>query len=207
MRLWNIGIIGGGPGGLTTAYSLLKLASAPVNITLFEESSRLGGKILTPQFQAAPVRYEAGAAEFYDYSVFEEDSLKALIRELGLPVCPMGGPAVVMEDRFLSNLDDFQDHFGPQARQAVAEFDRAARNRVTPGEFYQSDDPEGVIQDGQTGFDQMLDDVHDPEARKFIETLIHSDLALRPRAAHVPANSRQPDQRTSSGTNSHDASA
>jgi monoamine oxidase len=185
MRLWNIGIIGGGPGGLITAYSLLKLASAPVNITLFEASSRLGGKILTPRFQAADVSYEAGAAEFYDYSVFEEDALKALIRELGLPVCPMGGPAVVMEDRFLSNLDDFQDCFGPQARQALAEFDRAARNLLTPGEFYQSDDPEGVIRDGQTGFDQMLDDVQKPEARKFIETLIHSDLATEPHQTNM----------------------
>jgi phytoene dehydrogenase-like protein len=185
MRIWNIGIIGGGPGGLITAYSLLKLASAPVSITLFEASSRLGGKILTPRFQAADVSYEAGAAEFYDYSVFEEDALKALIRELGLPVCPMGGPAVVMEDRFLSNLDDFQDCFGPQARQALAEFDRAARNRLTPGEFYQSDDPEGVIRDGQTGFDQMLDDVQKPEARKFIETLIHSDLATEPHQTNM----------------------
>jgi monoamine oxidase len=185
MRIWNIGIVGGGPGGLITAYSLLKLASVPVNITLFEASSRLGGKILTPQFHSAPVRYEAGAAEFYDYSVFEEDSLRALIGELGLPVAPMGGPAVVMGGRFLSNLDDFQEHFGLQARKSVAEFDWAARNRITPGEFYHSDDPEGVSQDGATEFNQLLDDVKSPEARQFIETLIHSDLATEPHLTNI----------------------
>ena len=72
---FTVGIIGGGPGGLMTAYSLQKLADTPLRVTIFEASSRVGGKILTPRFQNAPMNYEAGAAEFYDYSQIEEDAL------------------------------------------------------------------------------------------------------------------------------------
>ncbi|MFQ3652379.1 MAG: NAD(P)-binding protein, partial [Gemmataceae bacterium] len=69
----TIGIVGGGPGGLMTAYLLQKYANYPLRIPLFEASSRLGGKILTPRFQTVPATYEAGAAEFYDYSESGED--------------------------------------------------------------------------------------------------------------------------------------
>jgi hypothetical protein len=109
MRVWNVGIVGGGPGGLMTAYTLQKLANSPLRVTLYEAGPRLGGKILTPCFRSLPIRYEAGAAEFYDYSQFDDDSLKSLIAELGLPVRPMGGPAVVINHRILANLDDLRD--------------------------------------------------------------------------------------------------
>src|SRR5579862_7254677 len=64
----RIAIIGGGPGGLLTAYLLQRRASHPFEATIFESTSRLGGKISSPRFSAAPVSYEAGAAELYDYS-------------------------------------------------------------------------------------------------------------------------------------------
>ncbi len=48
MRTWSVGIVGGGPGGLMTAYALQKLADKPIQITLFEASHRLGGKIFDP---------------------------------------------------------------------------------------------------------------------------------------------------------------
>jgi protoporphyrinogen oxidase len=41
MRNWNVGIVGGGPGGLMTAYALQKLADKPIRVTLFEASERL----------------------------------------------------------------------------------------------------------------------------------------------------------------------
>ena len=68
MRAWQIGIVGGGPGGLMTAYFLQKWANDPHRVTLFEASHRLGGKILMPSFQTVAATYEAGAAEIYDYS-------------------------------------------------------------------------------------------------------------------------------------------
>ena len=181
MRRWKVGIVGGGPGGLFTAYALQKMTDSLAQITLFEASSRLGGKILTPQFSTFPVLYEAGAAEFYDYSQFDDDPLKDLIAELGLPIRPMGGPAVVMNHRILSNLDDIRDQFGPKAASALLEFDRLAKDRMLPQEFYGSDDPDGVPLDPDSRrFDVLLSDIVDPDARSYIENLIHSDLATEP---------------------------
>ncbi|QDV25765.1 NAD(P)-binding protein [Aureliella helgolandensis] len=65
MKNSRTGIVGGGPGGLMTAYELQRIADCPVQVTLFEAGERLGGKILTPQFQQAAIPYEAGAADFY----------------------------------------------------------------------------------------------------------------------------------------------
>ena len=42
----KIAIIGGGPGGLMTAYLLAKQAGFSAKITLYESSARLGGKML-----------------------------------------------------------------------------------------------------------------------------------------------------------------
>ncbi len=180
MRVWNVGIVGGGPGGLMTAYALQKIADRPLRITLFEASDRLGGKILTPSFRQSPVRYEAGAAEFYDYSQFDEDPLKRLIAELGLPISPMAGSAVIMNNRVLANLDDVREHLGNSACQALTAFDRRARDRMTPDEFFESDYPEGSLREpDRQRFDSFLAEV-DPLARDYIETLIHSDLATEP---------------------------
>ncbi|QDU98644.1 flavin monoamine oxidase family protein [Lignipirellula cremea] len=181
MKVWKVGIVGGGPGGLMTAYALQKLSNSPMRITLFEASPRLGGKILTPEFSAAPVAYEAGAAEFYDYSIFEEDPLKELIAELGLPIRAMGGPAVVMNHRILSNLDDLQEQFGPATVQAFLEFDRLAKDHMTPREFCHYDDPDGGVRPAEPHrFDGRLAGVVEPDARRYIENLIHSDLAAEP---------------------------
>lgn len=186
MSAWNVAIVGGGPGGLMTAYALQKMAHCPVQITLYEASPRLGGKILTPQFSAIPVHYEAGAAEFYDYSMFDEDPLKELIAELGLPIRKMGGPAVIMNHQILSNMDDIRDQLGPQAYQAVQEFDRLAKDRMTPQEFYNSDYPEGATAPPERHrFDALIADIAEPHARGYVENLIHSDLATEPARTSV----------------------
>ena len=186
MSAWSVAIVGGGPGGLMTAYALQKMAHCPVQITLYEASPRLGGKILTPQFGALPVRYEAGAAEFYDYSMFDEDPLKDLIAELGLPIRQMGGPAVIMNHQILSNMDDIRDQLGPQACRAVEEFDRLAKDRMTPQEFYNSDYPEGATAPPERHrFDALMTDIADPDARGYVENLIHSDLATEPARTSV----------------------
>lgn len=165
-----------------TAYTLQKMADCPLHVTLFEAGERLGGKILTPKFHAAPVRYEAGAAEFYDYSAFDDDPLKDLVAELGLPTRPMGGPAVIENHRILANLDDLRDALGPQACAALVAFDRWAKDRITPQEFYHADDPDGtcVVAD-RPRFETLLASVPDRDARQYITHLIHSDLAAEPR--------------------------
>lgn len=181
MRIWNVGIVGGGPGGLMTAYALQKLANAPFRLTLFEASSRVGGKIHSPKFAAHPVRYEAGAAEFYDYSGHDEDPLKELIAELGLSISPMGGSAVIFNQRILANLDDVREQLGEPACDALQRFDRVAKDWVTPREFYDSDYPDGAYQEpDRRRFDTLLAGVAEPHARQYIENLIHSDLATEP---------------------------
>jgi protoporphyrinogen oxidase len=60
--MMRIAIIGGGPGGLLTAYELENRCASMFEATLFEASHRIGGKIITRQFQSLPVLYEAGVA-------------------------------------------------------------------------------------------------------------------------------------------------
>lgn len=178
---FTVGIIGGGPGGLMTAFSLQKLADRPLRVTLFEASSRVGGKILTPRFQNASMNYEAGAAEFYDYSQIEEDALKDLVLELGLPISPMGGSAVIMDDHVLANLDDVRDHLGVEAHRQLLAFDRTSRDQMIPEAFYHSDFPEGTHEKPDSrSFESLLANITEPSARRYVETLIHSDLATEP---------------------------
>ncbi|MCY2966388.1 MAG: NAD(P)-binding protein, partial [Planctomycetota bacterium] len=139
MRRWNVGIIGGGPGGLLTAYFLRKAADSFIEITIFEASDRLGGKIETCRFDSADAIYEAGAAELYDYSPVDEDPLRQLVAELGLSIHPMGGSAVILGENVVANLDDLRDLNGSPATDAMVEFDRFARDAMSPREFFDSD--------------------------------------------------------------------
>lgn len=98
----RVAIIGGGPGGLMTGYLLERRAPGRCAITLYEAGDRLGGKVLTRQFRSAPVAYEAGAAELYDYSHLGPDPLRELIAEFGLTTRPMSGETVILGDRVIS---------------------------------------------------------------------------------------------------------
>jgi len=170
-------VVGGGPGGLLTAYFLGQFAAATIRTTIFEASRRLGGKVLTPSFAAAPVHYEAGAAELYDYTPVGEDPLRNLVAQLGLATAPLGGASVVVDGASISNVDDVAHHLGLRARHEVERFDRRAQGWMTPQEFYASDDtPAGPSRP----FDTMLDEIHDTAARRYLETMIRSDLATEP---------------------------
>ena len=57
----RIAVVGGGPGGLFTTLLLGQKCAERPHVTLFEASARLGGKVLTRRFDAAPVPYEAVA--------------------------------------------------------------------------------------------------------------------------------------------------
>ena len=182
----RIAIIGGGPGGLFTAYELQRIVDRPLRVTILEASGRLGGKVVTPRFGSADVRYEAGAAEFYDYEHFGHDPLKELIAELGLPIRPMGGPAVIVDGQVIANLDDVRDRLGSHAAAALLDFDRQARDRMTPREFYASgdrDDPAAGAEPGR--FDSVIGGIACPRARRFVEHMIHSDLAAEPSQTSV----------------------
>ena len=109
----RIAIVGGGPGGLFTAWHLNELSDRPLEITIFEAADRLGGKLLTATFSEAEVQYEAGAAEFYDYSPVGDDPLRELIDSFGLPTVGLGGGQVHVAGRSIANLYDLHEAFGP----------------------------------------------------------------------------------------------
>ena len=56
----DLAIVGGGPGGLMSAWYLKKKLGDLCRVTLYEASDRLGGKILTRKFDTSPAMYEAG---------------------------------------------------------------------------------------------------------------------------------------------------
>ncbi len=186
MRPWQIAVIGGGPGGLLTAYTLQKHAADPYRLTLFEASNRLGGKILTPGFSRVPATYEAGAAEFYDYSHLDDDPLRELVQdELGLSIQHMEGASAVVGGRPVANLDDLSDLFGQAAADAVRAFDRRAKDAITPQEFVTADTEAMGDPLVRSGFDAELASIAHPAARRYVERFIHSDLAAEPRQTSV----------------------
>lgn len=169
-----------------TTYLLEKYAASPMQIVLFEASGRLGGKVHTPLFSHQRVRYEAGAAEFYDYSRFDDDPLKDLIAELGLPVRPMGGSAVISAGDVIGNMDDLSRYLGRGAHQQLMGFDSVAKNMITPREFYFSDEPDGGgFGSDVAPFTTILETIGDDAARGYLEHLIHSDLATEPARTNV----------------------
>ncbi|MFN9878065.1 MAG: flavin monoamine oxidase family protein [Planctomycetota bacterium] len=181
MVIPRIGIIGGGPGGLMTAYCLQHAAAAPYQLTIMEASERLGGKVLTSRFGKCPVTYEAGAAEFYDYSPVGEDPLKELIGELGLSIRSMEGGGLLYQGRLLERLEEIGESLGDDCARGLRDFDRLARDLMTPKEFYE-DDPRWAQDKGgpRERFGGWLAKNAPPEVRKLLENLIHSDLATEP---------------------------
>jgi protoporphyrinogen oxidase len=177
----RVAIIGGGPGGLMTAYQLRQRCAASFEATIYEASSRLGGKILTKQFTSAPVAYEAGAAELYDYSQTGEDPLRELIEELGLTVQPMNGTSVVLDDKVLHDFEDVGRIYGETARQALLAFDMRAKRWMSPQEYYDADWMESNADSmgGRTFYDELAQ-VPNEAARRYLRTLVHSDLATEP---------------------------
>ncbi len=177
----RIGIIGGGPGGLMTAYLLQKRVPVPADIMIFEASSRLGGKIVTRQFQTTPINYEAGAAELYDYSKLGPDPLRELVEELGLITSPMDGDTVVLGDHILETYGDIRRAFGEPTVQALKRFLRRARTAITPAEYYESDWKEdNACSLSHRSFRALLDSIPDEHARKYVQVSVHSDLATEP---------------------------
>ena len=115
----KIGIVGGGPSGLITAFLLERRSQSTCDITIFEAQPRLDGKVVSRQFKSAPVLLEAGVAELYDYSHLGHDPLRELIDELGFSVIPMGGTAVVFGDRIVKSEADVASVFGAAADRAL----------------------------------------------------------------------------------------
>jgi monoamine oxidase/SAM-dependent methyltransferase len=177
----KIAIVGGGPGGLASAYLLEQKYKDTCQTTLFEASGRTGGKILTTRFDSAPVRYEAGAAEFYDYAMIGPDPLRELIEKLGLKTAPMSGGGVVLDGRILRNKKDIRACFGRATVDAIDAFRQRCAEALTKEDWYEgtphSDNTHAL---SRLTCEELLDEVRDPVARRYLKTAVHSDLATEP---------------------------
>jgi monoamine oxidase len=177
----RIAIIGGGPGGLMTAHLLNQRAKGACQITIFEASHQLGGKIRTGRFNTAPILYEAGAAELYDYSGLGTDPLAEMVKEFGLKRREMTGRTVIMNDRLLRDEADIRRELGPATVAALKAFTRRAKRAISPAEYYESDwvaDNEDAL--AKQSFAELLASVPDEAARNYISVAVHSDLATEP---------------------------
>jgi protoporphyrinogen oxidase len=182
LRAPRIAIVGGGPSGLFTAWQIEQMATSAVTITVFEASHRVGGKLVTPAFASVGVRYEAGAAELYDYEPVGDDPLRDLIRSLGLPTVPLVGGAVYMAGQRIACLDDLEEAHGSAARDRLVAFDTWARGAMTPHEFFESGCDHAIAACPSARFHETLDTIGSPGARGYVEAMIHSDLATEPMA-------------------------
>jgi SAM-dependent methyltransferase len=182
METSRIAVIGGGPVGLFTSYLLNEFCGDLCRVTLFEAGPRLGGKVLTERFTTAPIPYEAGVAELYDYSRSGPDPLKELVGKLGLSTVPMDGPTVIMGDAILRNGRDIRQHLGEDGFRAIRSFQQRCRELCSPADYY-----EGHPQDDNRhpwagkSFADVLDEILDEDGRKYISVAVHSDLATEPR--------------------------
>ncbi len=179
---FKVAIIGGGPGGLFTAWHLAARAGLSCEATVFEADTRLGGKIKTCQF-AGVGPYEAGAAEIYDYSRLGPDPLHDLIvRELGLPIKYISGGPCVIDGKIMVETEDLAKPFGERARDEALSFRKRCADLLNPEDYYLSVAEEDNAHPWlKIPGDALLErEFTDDVARRYIRAMAHSDVAADP---------------------------
>jgi SAM-dependent methyltransferase len=152
-----------------------------LDVTLFEAGDRVGGKILSRQFESAPALYEAEVAELYDYSELGPDPLRELVERLGLPTVPMAGRAVVLDGHVLRRGADIKRHYGKKTLKAVKAFRKHGRGLLSTASFYDAGWPcDNKHPWARRSFSSVLADVPDRAARRLLRVAVHSDLASEP---------------------------
>ncbi len=175
----QIAIIGGGLGGLMTAYHLQAKCEDVCDITLLEASPRCGGKMVTQRFHTVPVLYEAGVAELYDYSMLGPDPLRELVAELGLDTVPMDGQTVVLDNQILRHRDDIRRVCGAKTLKAIDSFRAFATKMLSPEQYYEGSSREDNHHplSRLTGQRLLEQHVTDSTARRYLRVASRSDIA------------------------------
>ncbi|MET7967431.1 protoporphyrinogen oxidase [Micromonospora sp. NPDC005305] len=99
-RPWRAAIVGGGITGLAAAVRLRDRAPAGTEITVYEQSGRLGGKLRTGELAGGPVEFGAESFLMRD-PAGGESAVVTLVRRLGLAdaiVHPSVGQAALLVD-------------------------------------------------------------------------------------------------------------
>ena len=175
----DLAIVGGGPGGLMSAWYLKRKLGELCRVTIFEATDRLGGKILTRKFDKAPAMYEAGVAEIYDYSMTGPDPLRELIQHFGLQTIPMDAEQVQLDGELLNDVPGVRRKYGAKTADAIEAFRSKCTEMVSPIEYY-----EGVgAHDNEHPWayltaEEVLDrEVDDATAKRFLKVMARSDIA------------------------------
>ena len=168
----RVAIIGGGPGGLMTARLLERRLGPSGQITLFEASDRLGGKIQSRRFDSAPVIYEAGVAECYAYDTIGPDPLRQLVEELGLKAVPTSSTAVVLNGALLRDESDIATHCGGGTSRGIQNFRQQAVAMLPLASWYRGFGPEDNRHPwAALTFADILEQVEDPVARQYLKVV------------------------------------
>jgi monoamine oxidase/SAM-dependent methyltransferase len=175
----DLAIVGGGPGGLMSAWYLKRKLGELCRVTILEASDRLGGKILTRKFDSAAAMYEAGVAEIYDYSMTGPDPLRELIQHFGLQTIPMDAEQVLLDGELLNDVSGMRRKYGAKTAVAIEAFRARCAEMVSPVEYY-----EGVgAHDNEHPWafitcEELLErEVEDPTAKRFLKVMARSDIA------------------------------
>jgi protoporphyrinogen oxidase/SAM-dependent methyltransferase len=175
----DLAIVGGGPGGLMSAWYLKRKLGDLCRVTIFEATDRLGGKIVSRKFDSSPAMYEAGVAEIYDYSMTGPDPLRDLIQHFGLQTIPMDAAQIMIDGELLDDVDGMRRRYGDKTAAAIEAFRKRCAEMISPAEYY-----EGVgAQDNEHPWaditcEELLDrEIDDPTARRFFKVMARSDIA------------------------------
>jgi len=162
-----------------SAWYLKKKLGKLCRVTIFEASDRVGGKVMSRRFDAAPALYEAGVAEIYDYSMTGPDPLRELIQHFGLQTIPMDAGQVMLDGELLNDVDGMRRKFGARTAEAIEAFRARCAGMISPTEYY-----EGVgAQDNEHPWidincEELLDrEVADADAKRFFKVMARSDIA------------------------------
>jgi monoamine oxidase/SAM-dependent methyltransferase len=178
----NIAIVGGGPGGLMASWHIDNKLEHEANVTIFEATDRLGGKIVTGKFAKADAIYEAGVAEIYGYWGIGPDPLREMIDGFGLSTVPMDSDTVVMDGKVMVGLDGLKQVYGAKTASSVKAFRKTCSQMLSPAQYY-----EGVGKEDNSHpwanvscQDLLEKNVADETARKYFKIAARSDIASEP---------------------------
>jgi monoamine oxidase/SAM-dependent methyltransferase len=179
---FRVAIVGGGPGGLFSAWHLEHKAADACKITIFEADERPGGKLFTGSFAGAGP-YEAGVAEIYDYSALGPDPLRELIeKDLGLKIKHIEGGPCVLDGHIIQNVDELGSYFGEAAQRDAAAFRARCAELYPPQHYYQSlcERDQAHPWTNLSGETLLRREIPNYMARRYIRAMCHSDVAAGP---------------------------